>query len=321
MSRIVYLGFPTGQVAGGQKMILRHVETLRALGFEAVFWRNAANVMPRWTSYEGPVEVGTDFRPDDILVVPDDAPNAIAHAAGLPLRAVIFCQNQFTLAALGYAGVARFPPDRFPDFISVGATCTASILRAFPEARVEPVPCFADERVFRPGAAKAPAVACAPRKRPLEAQAIQAMFRRFHPRHAAIGWSALEEASEATVAEVFARSALFLSLSRLESVGMTPLEAMASGCVCAGFTGIGGRDFATPENGFWVPEDDCEAAADALAEAADVVRAAGPELARRIEAGRATADLWSYARFRTALEAAWMRLAPEARVSAGPLPA
>lgn len=186
---------------------------------------------------------------------------------------------------------------------------------------MEPVPCFADERVFRPGAAKAPAVACAPRKRPLEAQAIQAMFRRFHPRHAAIGWSALEEASEATVAEVFARSALFLSLSRLESVGMTPLEAMASGCVCAGFTGIGGRDFATPENGFWVPEDDCEAAADALAEAADVVRAAGPELARRIEAGRATADLWSYARFRTALEAAWMRLAPEARVSAGPLPA
>jgi glycosyltransferase involved in cell wall biosynthesis len=95
---------------------------------------------------------------------------------------------------------------------------------------------------------------------------------------------------------------------------------MASGCVVAGYTGGGGRDFATPENGFWVAaEDDWEGAADALAEAAEVTATGGPALAQRLEAGRETAHLWSYASFRRALEEVWMRLASEARIKSGPL--
>jgi len=43
MSRTVYLGFPTGEVAGGQKMILRRIETLRELGFGTVFWLGERN--------------------------------------------------------------------------------------------------------------------------------------------------------------------------------------------------------------------------------------------------------------------------------------
>jgi glycosyltransferase involved in cell wall biosynthesis len=105
----------------------------------------------------------------------------------------------------------------------------------------------------------------------------------------------------------------------MEAVGMTPLEAMASGCMVAGFTGIGGRDFATPENGFWVDEDDVEACADAMAQAADVVATGGVAAARRLDAGHETAARWSYANFRVALEEVWMRLAPEARVKNGPL--
>ncbi len=94
---------------------------------------------------------------------------------------------------------------------------------------------------------------------------------------------------------------------------MATLEAMASGCVCAGFTGVGGQEYATPENGFWAPEDDCEAAVDALAQAADLVKTGGPPLARLVEAARETARHWSYAVFRPALEDFWHRFAPEAR--------
>jgi glycosyltransferase involved in cell wall biosynthesis len=94
---------------------------------------------------------------------------------------------------------------------------------------------------------------------------------------------------------------------------MTTLEAMASGCLCAGFTGIGGDEYATPDNGFWAPEDDCEAAADALAEAAAVAAEGGAELARRLEAGFETARAWSYAVFLQRLETVWMGIAPEAR--------
>jgi glycosyltransferase involved in cell wall biosynthesis len=178
------------------------------------------------------------------------------------------------------------------------------------------VRCFADERLFRPAAAKQGAVVFAPRKRPVEARAIARMFRTLHPEHAELAWIPMENRTEVEVANAMGRAALFLSLSRLESVGMTTLEAMASGCVCGGFLGLGGTEYATPENGFWVPEDDCEAAADAMAEAAALVRAGGPALQRRLDAGFETARAWSHAVFRDELEAAWMQLAPEFRTLA-----
>jgi glycosyltransferase involved in cell wall biosynthesis len=320
MSRIVYLGFPTGEIAGGQKMALRHVEALRDLGFEAVFWRLADNVMPTWIDHRAPVEVGTKFRPEDILVVPGDAPNALARVAEMPSQqVVVFCQSWISLGAVGLTPMAAWPQDRPQTVLAVGRALAHTVTRAFPNAQVELAPCFADERLFRLGQGAALKVVTVPRKRALERVAIRNFFRHLHPRHADIEWRDVDKAPEAELAGAFAGSALHLSLPRFESVGLTTLEAMASGCVCAGFTGIGGREFATRANGFWVGEDDCEAAADALAEAADVVRTGGARLAQYREAGLETARQWSYARFVIALEDIWTRLAPQARRKAGPL--
>lgn len=319
MSRLVYLGFPTGAVSGGQKMMLRHVETLRELGFDAVFWTNPYTTMPGWLEHRAPVEVATDFAEGDILIVPGDAPNAIAWAAQRPQRSLIFCQNQFAFAAVGIEPTNRFPKENLPGFLAPGPISAASVSRMYPHAQVDIIPCFADERVFKPGESRRHAIACVPRKRPEEAGMIRNYFRQVYGRHARTPWITIQEASERQVAETFGSTSLFLSLSRFEAVGMTPIEAMACGCVVAGFTGVGGWDFATHENGFWAPEDDTEAAADALARAADVALTGGPALARAIDAGRATADRWSYARFRVALEEVWMRLAPQARIRNGPL--
>lgn len=319
MSRIVYLGFPNGEVAGGQKMILRHVETLRDLGFEAVVWQGPSNVMPPVFAHRAPVEVGTPFRADDVLVVPSDAPNALRQAADFPQRVIVNCQNQFAFASVGVAAVDAFGPERLPVFVVPGRICGEAIRRLYPAAEVEIVPCFVDDRLFRPGPARRDQVAYVPRKRPLEPQAIRAFLEKGRPEHAALPWVKLENVAETEVAAALAGSSLFLSLARFESVGMTALEAMACGCVVAGFTGIGGWEYATEANGFWAREDDLVAAADALARAADLVAAGGAPLAAHCEVARATAKAWSYGRFKAALEEVWMRLAPAARVSAGPL--
>lgn len=308
--RIVYLSFPTGQVAGGQKIIARHVETLRDLGFNAVWWRPAEVALP-WLEHSAPVEVGTPFQKGDIAVLPADAPNAIRDIASAASRVFVFCQGHITFASTGAMEACREIRD--PVFMAAGPTIAASIRRAFPQAPVEIVPAFADERLFRPGD-KTYAIAHAPWKRPLEAAAIKTFLKTYHPRHAQAPWALIQNATERQVAEAMQRFPLFLSLSKLEGLGLTPLEAMASGCVVAGFRGVGGRDFATPDNGFWAPDDDCEAAADALAEACDVVLTGGPALQERLEAGYETARQWSYARFRESLAAFWTKHASRMRV-------
>ena len=316
MARIVYVGFPNGGISGGQKMLLRHVEALQKMGFNALYWTNRSCRLPDWMKYEAAVEWGTPLLDDDILVLPEDAPQAIASVAGRPRRVAVFCQNHYYMAASSFDALGTIPRRSFLGFIASGRTIAASCARAFPEAPVRVIPCFADERLFRPAPARVDTIAFVPRKRPLEARAIRAFFQRLYPQHRELPWVAIDGMAEQQVAETLGRATLFLSLNRLEGVGMTLLEAMASGCVPAGFTGLGAREFTNPTNGFWVEEDDCEAAADALARAADLIRQGGAGCAAMESATRETASRWTYAAFHEALEAVWSELAPDARSQA-----
>lgn len=316
MPKIFYVIHSSGGITGGQKMAVRHVETLRDLGFDAYCY--VANQPPGRLSHRAPL-VNGGIAPGTMVVIPDDSADIVRQCVDKPWRTIVFAQNPYYMAIRGLEQIDILGMSPPLTFMAVGERLVATLRRLYPSAEIELVRCFADERTFRPGLPKQPSIAFTPRKRIPESEAIGALFRRLHPHHERFEWARVENASEAETAEAFRASAVFLSLSRLESVGMTTLEAMASGCVCAGFTGVGGLEYASPANGFWAPEDDCEAAADALAEACAVAAAGGPELARRIEAGYETARQWSYAAFRDQLEETWMRLAPEARLKSGPL--
>lgn len=108
--------------------------------------------------------------------------------------------------------------------------------------------------------------------------------------------------SRLQVAQVLAESQVFASLSHFEGLGLPPLEAMAVGCLVSGWTGHGGSEYATPENGRWVPEGDLEAFVHALA--ADVQADASVVQTRRA-AGQATAARFDMAQFEADLSAAW----------------
>jgi glycosyltransferase involved in cell wall biosynthesis len=319
MPRIIYLLLSNGGLTGGQKMILRHVETLYQLGFDAAVMLGEGSKAPTGVQHAAPLLEPGPLWAGDVIVIPDDAAHALRLTIGRPERAVVFAQGGYSLPAHGADVLDTHPADRFPPFITVGDLTAARIRRLYPQARVEVIPCFADERVFRPLPDKRLVVALTPDKRAFETAAIRGLFRRLHKRHADLRWITLRGADEGQVSGVLGRSALYLSLNRLESVGMTTLEAMACGCIGAGFLGGGGRQYGTDENGFWVDDEDCEAAADALASAADLAAAGGPALARMQEAARVTAERWSYARFKARLEEVWMRLAPEARLNHQPV--
>lgn len=88
-----------------------------------------------------------------------------------------------------------------------------------------------------------------------------------------------------------------LSLSVAEGFGLVPLEAMAMGATVVGFDGFGGRDYMEPgANCLIVSYPDTEKVAHCL-----VTAVRDQALAERLaQAGRITAQRYSYARFRSA---------------------
>lgn len=314
MSRIVYVCLPSNGIAGGAKMIFRHVEALQTLGHEAVVRVRSRSDIPTWFQSNAAVDIGGPTRDDDVVVVPEDSALVLRRVAALPNRKFIFCQNHYYCVR----GMAQLSPSQLAAYAGVIAcsrTVADWVAWRFPALPVEVLPAFADERRFRPAPEKEQAIAFIPRKRRAEAAYLQDAFPVAHRAHATVPWRPIEALPEDEAAEVMGRSRVFLSLSRLEGLGMAPLEAMAAGCIVAGFTGGGGREYATPENGFWVADDDPDGAIQALAAAADLAASRGPELTRMLEACRDTAARWSHADFLKSLARFW-----ESRSGAAPDP-
>jgi glycosyltransferase involved in cell wall biosynthesis len=123
--------------------------------------------------------------------------------------------------------------------------------------------------LFKP-AAKKNIIAFMPRKRRIEATYIRDMFRFTYPEYRNWEWHEISGKTESEVAALLGESRVFLSLSRLEGFGLTALEAMAAGCVVAGFIGIGGREYANDQNGFWAGEDDFPTCVEQLKKAVEL---------------------------------------------------
>ena len=114
MGRILYLLLSSPRLSGGQKMTIRHGEALRELGFDAHCILGAGGAPPVGLQHRAPILTGVATRPDDVLVLPEDAPNAMRQFVGRPERVVIFAQGLYGLAGLGLEAYDAYPPDARP---------------------------------------------------------------------------------------------------------------------------------------------------------------------------------------------------------------
>jgi hypothetical protein len=218
----------------------------------------------------------------------------------LQARKVLFSQAHY------YTLFNPIPPERYGSLGFERVACQSLIAKGFLErvlrfSDIAILPCFVDPVLFHPRE-KRNQIALIPKKLPREAAAVQRIFTLKYPELAGTGWEIIDNRSERETAEIFGRSMAVLSLPFLESFGLVPLEAMSSGAIVAGFTGYGGQEYATPENGFWFAPDQMEEVADALARVISGFQQSDPEIFRVREAGFATAAQYGRERARAALE-------------------
>jgi hypothetical protein len=305
--RIIFICPPSGKINGGIKYLFRMAEALQAQGQDAVVCE-ATQTRPAWFASTAPL-VGLEAlapNPAQILVLPEDQPALLRTFATWPQRKIIYCQNHF-YAAIGIDKSAGFAAFGVTDMLCSSATIVAYCRERHPQLTPHFIPCGVDPAHFA-AKPKQSRIALVPRKRQIEALYLRDMFCHHYPAWRDIIWQELTDCSEASMATALGEAAVFLALSRLDGFGLTPIEAMAAGCVVAGFTGIGGRDYATAANGFWADEDDFPAALTALQQALTLWQTGGAPLAAYHAAAQATAAHYTPALFAAAIAKVWVAL-------------
>ncbi len=296
------------RINGGIRNIFRLGEVLQSLGHPVTVFEQDAQ-RPNWFENSLPVvnTLTQDLVDQAVVILPEDLPHVlyelITRFSG---PKILYNQNHFYSAhGLGDRG-------SFEDFgIHIMLCSSLTILdharQRFPNMRSSLLPCVVDTDLFKPSEKKRQ-IAYMPRKRMIESKYLKDMAQFTMPELSDWEWKAIDAAHERDVATAMSEAAIFLSLSRLEGFGLTPLEAMASGCVVAGFTGIGGREYATPNNGFWAAEDDFPACLDALRQAVSLSMDKSGKRQDYDQVCRRTYALYTYDAFRVAAISAWQEI-------------
>jgi hypothetical protein len=306
MSRILYFTTVYDRPVGGVRTIFRHVEELRGMGFDAYVVSNDTNEPPTWFETTAPIlsmKPTLGIMADDVFVYPEVGASFLEATAKLTRRRVVFVQNQDGL----FEGIKDYPNWEAAG-VEHALYCSRYVAgiaeRMFRFKSSQVVRCVVDRAKFKPGP-KRSRVVTMPRKRQRDLPVIRQAFEHMWPQYTRLPWFTLHGVGEDVVASHMSEAAVFLSLSWREGLGLPPLEAMASGALVAGFTGLGGREYASQDNGLWVAEDDLFAAADAVGQALRLTLEEPDKAAAMRQAGFATADHYSAEGMRQDLRSFW----------------
>ncbi|MEO8977702.1 MAG: glycosyltransferase [Casimicrobiaceae bacterium] len=304
--RILFFMLPFPFPSGGVATIYRHAEILTQHGLPAFITLAEKPAVDFYSSHAPLIVHGGSMRlvPGDIFVIPEGFPNIVGALKPTPAKRLMFCQNQYRLPfrADPSAGIGEFGVHGV--IASSEAVC-AFFRDVYGLTDIPFIPYAVDPAIFAPRPAKRRQIAYMPRKLAQDIPLIHATFQRRHRRHANVPWVAIDGKTQREGAAILAESDVFLALSDRESFGLPPLEAIACGCLVAGFHGDGGREYMTRENGWWAETGDWKACVDGLAAALDLLVAGGTALTARREAMAATVARFSPARMETEFLAFW----------------
>ncbi|MFP5257394.1 MAG: glycosyltransferase [Acidobacteriota bacterium] len=323
---------PLRTVSGGLAVLAEVAAHLAALGHDVrlVLRETAVSqlALPPGLPTVGLAEAG--MGPDDVYVTPEGWPNALAPGLAAGARCLVYCQNWAYL----WNGL---PEDVGWDRLPVSFLAVSDPVARFLHAATGTLPPVLrpaiDAARFFPPSAKPRLGPVRVGYMPRKNKALAAMIRRLAEARAgrvglAYEFVPIEGLPPDGVAEALRGCHVFLATGFPEGCPLPPLEAMACGCVVAGFAGFGGFDYlrhagaggfvpsvplrevAWGGNGFYAADNDVFAAGACLEQAARLWLDGGAALEAVRESARLTAAAYGPQAQRRALEALWRTLLP-----------
>lgn len=239
--------------AGGVRRLYHWVDTLNDLDLRATIVHHAGDFRCSWFDNTTRIVAAPDVHlyKGDLVVISDwiarRIPRSSRPAPGIPkvlLNLDLFIDKQILLEDPEYIAL-----------LGVSEYAANLAARAFPSVDIHRVRHGLDSSIFYDGhRARSRVLSYMPRKTD-KADYLLAMVEASG---ALRGWSvqALAGLAERDVGDALRQTSIFLSFSESEGFGRPPLEAMACGCVVAGYAGQGGREYFLESHSFPVADGD-----------------------------------------------------------------
>ncbi len=241
MSRILYFCPDFPQPSGGIKTLYRHAQRLVELGFDAWIVHQKRPFRVTWHGYEAPtlwLSERPQFRSQDILVIPEVMPQIMQQTAR-------FAGERIVIALSWSPTYWNLPSGQ--DWRTYGiervltkSPLIQSYLRWSMDIEATLISEYVNEERYRyTPESKRPKVCYLTRKERSAAWLHSLLCAKGKP-FTEFEWMPLRELSEDEYARQLREATVYVSTNMQEGMNTSVLEAMACGCVVAGYSGIGG---------------------------------------------------------------------------------
>ena len=238
---------PLRHLSGGLAVLYQLADRLHESG-HPVWIVPRAEGAPGLQACRAPVMPWDDLQltSDDIWLVAEGWSNALAPGLKAKARCFVYVQNWAFLFSALPEGVSW--RDLEVSFLAVSEPVAwfvkntlgqdAPVLRPALDLNL-----FAPAPDTRPPAAKGLRIAWMPRKNKAAALQVQHILAARRSLPVPVTWVEIQNKTPAEVAETLRSCHLFMATGFPEGLALPPLEAMACGCLTAGFAGLGAWDY------------------------------------------------------------------------------
>ncbi len=244
--RIFYVCPDIEVPSGGIKRLYTHVELLRENGYDAYIMHVKKGFKLGWFESEAPIVYSCDFPlasldPRDTIVVPEGFPAVIKQLKTLQVKKVVI--------ALSFAYIFKHMPagENWKDYginwVMANNKITGDFIQwSMGIKNIHIIGSSIDHNMFhyKPDM-KRLQVAYIKRKDTLSSNVEKILKSRTASRNP--DFITIANLNIQDYARVLKESKIYLTTSTAEGFPRPILEAMACGCLCIGFDGVGGRDF------------------------------------------------------------------------------